>query len=125
MPILGIKERFNPLGALQRPKDGKIDEEKLKKASAEFESIFIEQLLKSMRQTVLKGGLFKEGSETEIYQSLFDQELSKSFAKQGRLGLGAMIYKQMVQPEDKKRPLPVELKALDLRRGAVSKETKE
>jgi len=77
--------------------DKRIDEERLKKACSDFESIFIHQVLKSMRQTVPQTGFFGEGPEKEIFQSFFDQELSKSLAQQGGLGLGNRLYRQMMK----------------------------
>jgi peptidoglycan hydrolase FlgJ len=76
---------------LSRP----MDEERLKKACTDFESIFINQILRTMRQTVPHGGFLKEGPETNIFQSLFDQELSRSLAQRKGMGLGEMIYRQM------------------------------
>ena len=121
MPILGISEPLNPLPSVRAPQEMKVDPEKLKKACADFEAIFIQQLLKSMRQTVPQGGLLGEGPGMEIYQLFFDQELSKSLASRGRLGLGGMIYRQKVQQEERKRLSPAELKALDSGRRVVSK----
>ncbi len=125
MPILAINELLNPLPSVRGQQEQKIDGEKLKKACADFEAIFIHQLFKSMRQTVPKGGLLGEGPGMEIYQSLFDQELSKSLASQGRLGLGGMIYRQKLQQEERKHPSPVELKAFDPGRRIVSRGAEE
>ena len=88
----------------------KVDEEKLKRACMDFESIFIHQMLKSMRETVPKSGLLGEGPDKGIFESLFDQEWSKSLAQQGGLGLGKMLYKQMLRSDGEKRPLPVGFK---------------
>ena len=125
MPILPINETVNPLPSIQTQKAKKLDEEKLKKACTDFEAIFIQQLLKSMRQAVPKGGLLGEGPGMEIYQSLFDQELSKSLASRGRLGLGGMIYRQKIQQEERKLLSPIELKAFDRGRGIVSRGAEE
>ena len=72
-----------------------IDEEKLRKACTDFESIFLNQILRAMRQTVPHGGFLKEGPEKDIFQSLFDQELSRSLAQRKGMGLGEMIFRQM------------------------------
>jgi peptidoglycan hydrolase FlgJ len=125
LPILGMNEPLNPLPSARTQQEKRIDEEKLKKACADFEAIFIQQLFKSMRQTVPKGGLLGEGPGMEIYQSLFDQELSKSLASHGRLGLGGMIYRQKLQQEERKHLPPVELKAFDRGRRIVSRGAEE
>ena len=86
----------------------KIDEGKLKKACRDFEAIFIQQMLKAMRQTVQESDLFGKGSEKETFQSLFDEEWSKSLAQQGGIGIGKMLYRQVLSPEEKKNLLSVD-----------------
>ena len=95
MPILSIREQAVQ-GLSTKEQGQKIDEEKLKKACADFESLFIQQMWKSMRQTVMKSGLFGGEREEEIYQSLFDQELGKSLAHGDRIGLAKMMYEQVM-----------------------------
>jgi peptidoglycan hydrolase FlgJ len=104
LPILNnMRGEVTPLSA---PKSGVsgIDKEKLKKACTEFESLFINQLLQFMRKTVPSSKPGVLGSGKDVYQSLFDQELSKSMAKRGGLKIGEMVYKQMVRREEKKPP---------------------
>lgn len=77
----------------------------LKKAAKEFESLFLNYMLKSMRETVPKGGLFKEGIANDIYTSMFDSYLSEKASAHQSMGLANMIYKQLsgrlrMNPED-------------------------
>ena len=72
------------------------NDERLKKACADFEAIFIQQILKSMRQTVLRSDLFGKGTERDIFESLLDQEWSKGLARRG-MGLGNKLYRQMMK----------------------------
>ena len=90
------------------PKSGAegIDKEKLKKASTEFESLFIQEILKFLRQTIPASGLAGPAAGKEVYQSLLDQELSKNLAKKGGLRIGEMVYKQMLRKEEKKTASP-------------------
>jgi len=90
----------------------KLDREKLKKACEEFESLFIFQMLKSMRQTIPQTGFLGNGSEKDIYQSLLDQELSKNMAKRNVMGLGELVYKQMIEREERNQPVSPEEKSL-------------
>ncbi len=82
----------------------KLDREKLKKACEEFESIFILEMLKSMRQTVPQTGFLGNGTGKEIYQNLLDQELSKSLSRRGVMGLGRLVYQQWVEREERNQP---------------------
>jgi Rod binding domain-containing protein len=86
----------------------KLDRDKLKKSCADFEALFTQQLLKSMRQTTLRSDVMGKGAGKDMYESLFDQELSKSLAKRGGLGLGMMMYNRMVRQEEKQGMTPAE-----------------
>jgi Rod binding domain-containing protein len=68
-------------------------QKRLKKAVKDFESLFIFELMKAMRQTT-HGGFTGKGLGNDIYNSLFDMEVSKLMADRG-LGLGDMLLKQM------------------------------
>ncbi len=68
---------------------------KLRKACEEFEAVFTYQLLQSMRRTVEKSDLFHGGTGEEVYESMLDQELSKSMAGAGKGGLADLLYQQL------------------------------
>ncbi len=105
MPIRTITEVLShPPAKVDDQK--KIDEEKLKKACMEFESIFVQQLLKSMRQTIPESGVFGESSQKNLFQSLFDQELSRNLANQRGLGVGKMLFDQMWKKREEDSPFP-------------------
>ncbi len=76
--------------------EGGSDKKRLKKAVNEFEALFINHMLKTMRSTVLKSGLFKGGMREDIYTSLFDWEISKDMAAAGGVGLGKMLLKDFL-----------------------------
>jgi murein DD-endopeptidase MepM/ murein hydrolase activator NlpD len=67
----------------------------LKKVSQEFESLFIAQLLKVMRETIEESGLMEGGFGKSIYTDLFDQEVARSMAKRGVLGISDLLYKNL------------------------------
>ena len=90
----------------------RIDREKLRKACTDFESLFMLQLLKGMRQTVPQNGFLGGGPGHEIYQNLFDQELSKKLAQQGSLGIGEKIYRQIMRGEEDRGSFPRRFGAL-------------
>lgn len=86
--------------------DRKLDRDKLKKSCADFEAVFIQRLLKSMRQTVMRSDFIGNGAGKDIYESLFDQELSQSLSKGEGLGLGKLIYNRMIQQEERRGTTP-------------------
>ena len=65
--------------------------DKLKKACADFESIFVHQLFKEMRKTVHKTGVTSGSKAEEIFSDMLDQERSKKM----QLGLGDMLFNQL------------------------------
>lgn len=83
--------------AVQRAKKaagtGKPDE--LQKVCRDFESIFIQQMMQQMRQTVPQNGLFSGGRAEQIYTSMLDGEMSKNFAQERGMGLSEVMYRQL------------------------------
>ena len=75
--------------------DGTQRNQKLKKACKDFESLLTYQLLRSMRKTVDKCDLFHGGQGEEIYQSLFDMQISKSMVGFGPNSLARLLYDQL------------------------------
>jgi flagellar protein FlgJ len=51
-------------------------------------------MLESMRKTVPKSGLL-ESFSSDMYKSMFDEELANEMAKRGEVGLANMMYKQL------------------------------
>jgi Rod binding domain-containing protein len=85
---------------------------KLKKACEDFESIFISQMLRVMRQAIPKSGLLDGGNEQDTYLSLFDEEVSKSMAQKGGIGLGKILYQNIMRQKENRNPSPAELSAV-------------
>ena len=68
---------------------------RLKRTCAEFESIFITYMLKSMRSTIVEGGLLGNSNEKKLFNSMFDEKLALGIAKGGGIGLGKMLFEQL------------------------------
>ena len=75
-------------------------DEELMSVSRQFESIFVHQLLKSMRSTVQKTGLF-DSHATRMYESMHDQELANLISEKRSIGLADMVYKDLIRLEKK------------------------
>ena len=71
------------------------NEQKLRKAASDFEAIFAQQMLKSMRDATLKSDLIKASEGERVFREMLDQHRSEQLADSGSLGLGEMIYKQL------------------------------
>jgi Rod binding domain-containing protein len=66
---------------------------KLKKATQAFESIFIAQLLKSMRSTSFTEK--ENGFGKDIMLSMADESVSQQLAKKGMFGVGKLLYEHL------------------------------
>ena len=66
----------------------------LEDVAAQFESIFLQQMLKSMRDATTKSDLF-DSSQMDTYQSMADQQLAVQLSEQGGIGLARMMVEQM------------------------------
>lgn len=73
-------------------------EARLRKVADSFEAIFARQLLREMRDSVLKSSLFGEGTASEVYQEMFDDHLAEAIGKAGGFGLGDVLVQQL-RPE--------------------------
>lgn len=70
---------------------------KVKELAKDFEAVFLEQMLRTMRSSVQKSGLVDGGNAEEIYRSMLDGEYAKLMAGQGTSGLSQMIERQLLQ----------------------------
>ncbi len=66
---------------------------KLKKACSDFESIFINYMLKSARTAFSDDGILENNNEGRIVQSMFDENFAAAMTKGGGMGLGKMLFK--------------------------------
>lgn len=72
----------------------KNDEQTLRQVAAQFESLFVTMMLKSMRQASLGDGIF-DSNQSKMYQDMADQQLASDLSVNGGLGLQDMIMRQL------------------------------
>ena len=75
-------------------KQGIADPENLDEVSRQFEAIFIHQMLKAMRKTVIRSELLGSFAG-EQYESMMDEEFAKEVSKHQGIGLSEVIYRQL------------------------------
>ncbi len=84
---------FNTLAKLKREAAGN-SAEALKATARQFEALFVNQMLKSMREANLGEGLF-DSENSKLYQEMYDQQLSVELTQKSSIGLADMIVKQL------------------------------
>lgn len=73
----------------------KEDDEALKAACKDFESIFLSIMFKEMKKTIPEGGLIERSNGVEIFEDMYIEELSQEIANNGEgLGVADMLYEQ-------------------------------
>lgn len=87
---------FQSLAAL-RAEATKAPNQAIKEVASQFESLFMQMMVKSMREATIKGGLF-ESNQMELYQSMLDQQVSMQLSAQGGLGLADILVEQLDSP---------------------------
>tara|TARA_Y100000991_G_scaffold190620_1_gene157127 strand:- start:12 stop:452 length:441 start_codon:yes stop_codon:yes gene_type:complete len=70
------------------------DEKVTKEVAQQFEAIFINMMLKSMREATDRSGLLNSES-TKTYESMFDQQLSTELAANGTFGIAQALQNQL------------------------------
>ena len=77
-------------------------EKKLRKTCADFESLLIYQMFKTMRKTVPESGLLNKISGKDTYEMITDQKLAGELAGKGGLGLQKALFNQLKKDRDLK-----------------------
>jgi Rod binding domain-containing protein len=91
---------FEGLGQLkgQARKDGKAA---LRETAQQFEGMFLQMMMKSMRESTVKSDLV-ESSGAESFEAMFDKEVSVQLAKRNMMGVADMLVesqtRQMAAP---------------------------
>ena len=66
----------------------------MRETAQQFEALFLQQMMKSMRATIDKSEL-SDSSHVETFENMFDKEVALKMAKRGGTGLADMLVKSM------------------------------
>ncbi|WP_039058072.1 flagellar assembly peptidoglycan hydrolase FlgJ [Enterobacter sp. Bisph1] len=86
----------------------------LRPVARQMEGMFVQMMLKSMREALPKDGIFSSDS-TRLYTSMYDQQIAQQMTAGKGLGLADMMVKQMagdqtpVDPADQMQQVPMKL----------------
>lgn len=92
----GAYSDINRLANLKVGKD-RDSESNIRKVAQEFESLFLNQMLKAQRSAneAFSEGNFMNSNEAKTYQQMYDQELAVKMSKEGGIGLADVLVRQM------------------------------
>ena len=87
---------FDALGRLKgkAAKDGK---SAARETAQQFEALFLQMMMKSMRDASFKSDLV-ESQAMDTFEGMFDKEVSLAMAKKNTLGLADLLLKHMPDP---------------------------
>lgn len=67
----------------------------LRETAQQFEAMFVQQMMKTMRDASFQGGGLIESQAMDTFQSMHDREISLQMARRGSFGLADMLVKAM------------------------------
>ncbi|HBX26255.1 MAG TPA: hypothetical protein DEF72_02360 [Gammaproteobacteria bacterium] len=74
----------------------------IKKSAQQFEAMFLQMMMKSMRATIEKGGLF-ESHASETFEQMYDQQIVMAMSERGSTGLAQMVERFIRQSQGQSR----------------------
>ena len=69
--------------------------EAIKEAARQFESVFLHQVFKTMRQTVPQDGMLQSGFGGKVFTDMLDQQYADQASATGALGLADLIARDL------------------------------
>ena len=83
--------------ATELPNRAKVEDspEAIREAAKAFESIFVNELMKSMRKTLPEDGMLNSGFANGVFNGMLDQEYSQIASRSGQIGLAKVIAEQL------------------------------
>jgi len=66
----------------------------LEDVAEQFESLFLQMMMKSMRDATVKGDLFSS-NQMDTYMSMADKQIAVSLSENGGIGIARMLVEQM------------------------------
>ena len=99
---------------------GQNDRAALEEVAGQFEALFIQTLLKNMRDASLGDGLLGKDQAHEMYEGMLDQQLSMEMASGKGIGIAEMLVRQLGGSAAEQRPPVVPSAPISIPQPAVS-----
>jgi len=85
---------FNQFAGLRAAADRQ-DPEALREVAGQFEALFLQSMLKSMRDASMGDPIFGDSDQMDMYQGMMDQQLSLEMSSGKGIGLADMLVRQL------------------------------
>jgi Rod binding domain-containing protein len=92
-----------PMRPIVAPQAGKgATEAQIRKASVDFEAMFLSEMLRPMFEGLKTDSLFGGGHAEEVFRSMMLEQYGKSMARAGGIGLADSVYRTMLKMQEAK-----------------------
>lgn len=104
--MAGLLSQLAPLAPLEhrpapRPaQNARAPEAQARQAAEEFEAVYLSLMFQSMFTDIGNGGPFSAGPGEKIYRSHLYEELGRTFARSGGVGIADAVYREMMRYQE-------------------------
>lgn len=71
-----------------------------REAAEQFEAVFLSQMLSPMFETVPTDSFMGGGHAESVYRGMMVEEMGKSLAKQGGIGIADSVYREIIKLQE-------------------------
>jgi len=93
--LKSIKKTLESKPADNQPGSKAAKDKEIESAAAQFEGLLIQQMLKSMWETVPKDGLLSGGRDEELYRDMLHQAYAEQMSEGQGIGIKELIVKEL------------------------------
>jgi flagellar protein FlgJ len=79
---------------------------RLRRSTREFEAIFLEQMLKTARQSLPGRPLGPAGAGHDVYRDMADEQFARSLSQAGGVGLSDLLFRNLLRADQRKASSP-------------------
>lgn len=79
---------------------GSVDKKLLRQTAEDFEAVFLSQMMQPMFNTVPTDGIMGGGNAESIYRGMMVDEMGKSMARSGGIGIADSVYREMLKMQE-------------------------
>jgi len=72
----------------------------LREKAEDFEAVFLSQMLRPMFESVPTDGLMGGGQAESVYRGMMSDEMGKSIAKSGGVGIADSVYRELLKLQE-------------------------
>lgn len=99
LPINTAGSAYTDINGLESLKKDPKSPQSLSKVAQQVEAMFLQMMLKSMRDANLGDGIF-DSEEGKMYQDMFDKQVALDMSQHNQMGIGDLLMRQLTQKSD-------------------------